>query len=110
MWWKFSPNVEVYSTADDQWTLIENGLLENHFYFGMIVKDSLIYIIGGSNDDGSNKNLLSNCVSIVDLDKATIRRVSSIPLKVRGHACALLKISDSMAGMSRVPYVNKHSA
>ena len=49
---QFSPNVEVYSTADDQWTLIKNGLLENHFYFGMIVKDGLIYIIGGSNDDG----------------------------------------------------------
>ena len=107
---QFSPNVEVYSTADDQWTLIENGLLENHFYFGTIVKDGLIYIIGGSNDDGSNKNLLSYCVSIVDLDKATICRVSSILLKVRGHACALLKISDSVAGMSRVPYVNKHSA
>ena len=84
------PNVEIYDIVDDQWTLITNGVLEHNLFSATIALNDRVYIIGGSARDADGTLSYADYVSIVDVDNATIRRVSSFPFPVVGHKCALL--------------------
>ena len=42
-----TPNVEIYDVSDDQWTLIQNEVLEHHFYHTAIALNGKVYVIGG---------------------------------------------------------------
>ena len=56
-----SPNVEIYNIADDQWTLIQNGVLEHHVYVATVALNDKVYVIGGSvrdEDSTLSKNRL----------------------------------------------------
>ena len=94
---KEAANVEIYDIAENQWTLIHNEVLENHVCPATIVKDSNVYVIGG--EDGMSRDMAF--VSIVDVDKATIRRVSNIPFKVVDQVCALLTVPNTTAAAQR---------
>ena len=88
-----SPNVEIYDIADDQWTLIQDGILEHHDFPSTVVLNDKVYVIGGSAKDRNNAAMTyTNCVSCVDVGKATVRRESSLPFRVANHACAVLTV------------------
>ena len=91
------PNVEIYDIADDQWTLIQDGVLENNLNTSAIVLNDKVYVIGGCyiGKDGTMSS--SDYVSCVDVDNGTVDRVSWLPLKVSGHACALLTVPNTAA-------------
>ena len=93
-------SVEMYDIADDQWTMIQNEVLENHISPATVVKGSEVYVIGGiALDNGTASK--ADCVSIVDVDKATIRRVSNIPFSVSTDVCALLTVPNTAASVQR---------
>ena len=94
---KHLSSVEIYDIADDQWTLIQNEVLKNHIDAATIVKDNVVYVIGGSTLDNDGTVTKTDDVSIVDVDKATIRRVSNIPFGGCYHACALLTVPNTAA-------------
>ena len=85
-------NVEIYDIEDDQWTLIQNEVLKHNLYPATVVSNGSVYIIGGlvSVDSGTTVN--TDDVSIVDVAKSTIRRVSRLPFKVGNLSCALLTV------------------
>ena len=87
---KYSPNVEIYNIADDQWTLIQNGVLEHYVSPATIILNDKVYVIGGSNIDGNGTASNTDYVSFVDVENAMVRRVSSLPFPVSYHACTLL--------------------
>ena len=89
---KHSPNVEIYDIAEDQWTLIQNMVLLNHYFPATIVLNDKVYVIGGIavNVDGTTP--ATDCVSCVDVENCTIQTVSSLPFEVSHPACALLKV------------------
>ena len=92
-----SSSVEIYDIADNQWTLIHNEVLKNHISPAMVVKDNEVYVIGGATLDNAGTVTNTDDVSIVDVDKATIRRVSNIPFGVCYHVCALLTVPNTAA-------------
>ena len=86
-----SPNVEIYNIANDQWTLIQNGNLEHPFYAATVVLNDKVYVIGGSSKHGNDGPLkATDYVSCIDVDNATIRRVSRLPFRICGFSCAML--------------------
>ena len=86
-----SPNVEIYNIANDQWTLIQNCNLEHPFYAATVVLNDKVYVIGGSFKDGNDGPLkATDYVSCIDVDNATISRVSRLPFRSCGHLCAVL--------------------
>ena len=94
---KYSPNVEIYDIADDQWTLITNGVLEHYHSPATIVLNDKVYVVGESNIDGNGTASNTDYVNCVDVEKATIRRVSSLPFPVSYHACTLLTVPNTTA-------------
>ena len=92
---QFSPNVEIYDIADDQWTLIQNCNLDNLMYAATVVLNDLVYVIGSAARDENGAGVETDYVSCIDVDNATIHRVSNIPLKVSVHSCAMLIASVS---------------
>ena len=88
-------NVEIYDIADDQWTLIQNEVLEHYFDLATIILNDKVYVIGGSAKDGNGARLLKDCISCVDVNNATISRVSSLPFRAAYHACALLTVPNT---------------
>ena len=99
-----SSNVEIFDIAGNQWTLIHNEVLENHIFPDTVVKDSEVYVIGGMALDSNGTVTNTNYVSIVDVGKGTVRRVSNLPFEVSEHACAFLTVPNTDTGgqMSRV--------
>ena len=91
-------SVEIYDIAGDQWTSILNEVLVNHCDSATIVLNNKVYVIGGvvTHADGTTSN--TGYVSCVDVDNATIRRVSSLPILVSSHACALLTVPNTAKG------------
>ena len=59
-----SPNVEIYDIADDQWTLIQDGVLEHYDFPSTIILTDRVYVIGGSARDRNNTMTYTNCVSL----------------------------------------------
>ena len=94
---KHSPDVEIYDIVDDQWTLIQNGILENHSFPATIVKDNKVYVIAGGFRHEDGTWVRTDYVSCVDIDKCSVRRVSNLPFKVGEHACALLTVPHTAA-------------
>ena len=90
-------SVEIYDIADNQWTLIHNDVIGNNMSLATIVKDSEVYVIGGQ--DGNFDD--TDDVYIVDVDKATIRRVSNIPFPASDHACVLLTVPNAAASAQK---------
>ena len=90
-----SPNVEIYNIADDQWTLIQNCNLDNPIYAATVVLNDLVYVIGGATRDENGAVVNTDYVSCIDIDNATIHRVSNLPLQVVAHSCAMLIASVS---------------
>ena len=90
-------SVEIYDVAEDQWTLIPNEVLEHHLDPAMIMLNDKVYVIGGAGKDENGTLRQKDCVSCVDVNKGTIRRVSSLPFEVAGHACALLTVPNTTA-------------
>ena len=88
-------NVEIYDIADDQWTLVQNGVLRHNEYPATVALNGSVYIIGGLASDNNGTISYADEVSIINVDNGTIRRVSSIPFKASGHSCALLTIPNS---------------
>ena len=89
---KLTSSVEIYDIAEDQWTLIQDEALVNHLSPATFVLNDRVYVIGGSikNEDGTYSP--TDYVSIVDVDNRTVRKGSSLPFRVTGHACALLTV------------------
>ena len=90
-------SVEIYDIAEDQWTLIPNEVLEHHLDSAMIMLNDKVYVIGGAGKDENGTLKQKDCVSCVDIDIGTIRRVSSLPFEAAGHACALLTVPNTAA-------------
>ena len=87
---KEAASVEIYDVADDQWTLIQNGILEHHADSATIVLNDKVYVIGGCGDDGTGTMCPKNCLSCVDVNNARVCKVSSFLFRASCHACALL--------------------
>ena len=92
-----SPNVEIYNIADDQWTLIQDGVLEHHVSRATVALNDKVYVIGGSVRDEDSTLSKTDYVSCVDVDNGTIRRVSSLPFPVANHVCTLLTVPNTTA-------------
>ena len=90
-----SPNVEIYNIADDQWTLIQDGVLEHHVSRATVTLNDKVYVIGGSVRDEGSTLSKTNYVSCVDVDNGTISRVSSLPFPVANHVCTLLTVPNT---------------
>ena len=93
-----SPNVEIYDIANDQWTLVQNEVLEHYMSPATVVKDGKVYVIGGDATDEDGTRVSTDDVSCVDVDNGTVHRVSNLPFKVKNHACALLTVPHRAAG------------
>ena len=91
---KDMPNVEIYDIADDQWTLVTDGVLEHYSFLATITLNDRVYAIGGRVRDADGTSDM-DYVSIVDVDNVTVRRVSNFPLLVVGHKCALLTVPNT---------------
>ena len=91
------PNVEIYDIADNQWILIHNEVLRNHVFPATIVKYSKVYVIGG--EDGTS--MCTGHVTIVNAEKGTIRRKSSLPFPIANPVCALLTVPKTAAPAQR---------
>ena len=89
------PNVEIYDITDDQWTLIQNGVLEHNLFPATIVMNKKVYIIGGSARDEDDRKSMTDYVSSVDVDNAMVHKVSSLPFPVQHHASALLTVPNT---------------
>ena len=61
-------NVEIYDIADNQWTLIQNGILEHHVNSATIVLNDRVYVIGGSSRDEDGTYCLTDYVNCVDVE------------------------------------------
>ena len=85
-----SPNVEIYNIADDQWTLIQNCNLDNPICAATVVLNDLVYVIGGVTKDENGAVVATDYVSCIDVDNATIHRVSNLPFHVWGNSCAMV--------------------
>ena len=85
-------NVEIYDIADDQWTLITEWVLENHYSPATVALDDRVYVIGGSAKDADGTISYRDYVSIVDANNAKKRRVSSFPFSAMAHKCTLLTV------------------
>ena len=92
---KYSPNVEIYDIADDQWTLIQNGDLDHYYAPATIVLNDKVYVIGGSNIDGDGTKSGTDYVSCVNVDNGAVRRVCSLPFRLNDNACALLTVPNT---------------
>ena len=88
-------SVEIYDIAGNQCTLIRYGFLEHHICPASVALNNRVYIIGGAVSDGNGTRSNTDYVSIVDVDNAALRRVSSLPFQVSGHACALLTVPNT---------------
>ena len=89
-------NVEIYDIADDQWTLIQNEVLNHNILPATVVLNGSVYIIGGMVPDDNGNRTSTDDVSIVDVDNATIRRVSRLPFKAGSHSCFLLTVPSTV--------------
>ena len=89
-------SVEIYDILEDQWTVIQGGVLEHHISLVTIELNENVYVIGGTSMD-EDADLKTDNVSLVDVNKATIRRESKIPFRVASHACTLLTIPNTAA-------------
>ena len=89
-------SVEIYDIADDQWTLIQNWVLEHNIYPTTVVLNGSVYVIGGATSAINGPLTNTDDVSMVDVDKATIRKVSRLPFKVGSHSCAVLTIPNAV--------------
>ena len=94
-------SVEMYDIADDQWTLIQNEVLENHYDPATVVLNNKVYVIGGIVTGADGTISSTDCVSCVDVNNSTIRKVSSLPMRVSGHGCALLTVPNAANGEDR---------
>ena len=90
-----SPHVEIYDIAEDQWSLIGKGALSHHYCPASVVLNDKVYVIGGSGVNPQDTLSKTDFVSVVDVHKATVRFLSSIPLRVASHACALLTVPNT---------------
>ena len=52
-------------------------------------------VIGGSVRDEHDIKSVADYVSCVDVDNATVHKVSSLPFPVQHHACALLTVPNT---------------
>ena len=89
---KYSPNVEIYDIADDQWTLIQNGNLDHYSSSATIVLNDRVYVIGGY-ENGTKS--WTDSVTSVDVDNGAVHRVCNLPFRVDDHACALLTVPNT---------------
>ena len=94
-------NVEIYDITENQWTLIQNKVRENHISPATIVKGSEVYVIGGATLDNAGTLRITGYVNIVDVDKATIRRVASLPFPVTRPVGALLTVPNTAAAAQK---------
>ena len=91
---KSSPSVEIYDIANDQWTVMQNAILQ-HFHCPSMALNDKVYVIGGSVRGKDGTSSATNYVSCVDVSNGKIRRVSSIQFRAVGHACALLIVPNA---------------
>ena len=91
----FEPNVEIYDIVEDQWTIIQNGVLEHHAFLATLALNDKVYVIGGSVIGEDDILTDTNYVSCVDVDNGTISRVSSLPFPVAYHVCTLLTVPNA---------------
>ena len=89
------PNVEIYDIADDQWTLILNGVLEHHVSVATVALNDKVYVIGGFVRGEDSALSMTDYVSCVDVNKGTVSRVSNLPFPVFNHVCTLLTVPNT---------------
>ena len=104
---KYSPSVEIYNIADDQWTLID-GDLDHYYSPATIILNDKLYVIGGSyiNEDGTTTN--TDYLSCVDVSNGLIERKRSLPFTVSlHHAVSLLTVPNTASERGRSQTASK---
>ena len=91
-----SPSVEIYDIADNQWSLIQNGTLGYCACIATVALNNKVYIFGGDVRDEGVTSLVTDFVTCVDVENATIHRMSNLPFRLTNHVCAMLTVPNTM--------------
>ena len=82
-------NIEVYSVANDQWTVLEDVMLKHCVYSSTFVLGTDLYVIGGrqrKNNGWVNKDT----VTCIDTTQNKVSFDSSVPFTCAYHVCVVL--------------------
>ena len=88
-------NVEFYDTAEDQWTLLQNAVLDHCLSPGTVAMNGIIYVIGGSILENDLSRTGTDSVSRVDVQNGTIEKTSSVKFSGSCHVCSILTVPNT---------------
>ena len=88
-------NVEFYDTAEDQWTLLQNAVLDHCLSPGTVAMNDVIYVIGGSILENDLSRTGTDSVSRVDVQNGTIEKTSSVTFSGSCHVCTILTVPNT---------------
>ena len=87
-------SVEVYSVLENQWTTMQNAMLDHCVCSSTVVMNDKLYVVGGMRKevDGNGKWTNMETVSCIDVKSNRLYKVSVLPFQSGIHVCALLKV------------------
>ena len=88
-------NVEWYDTTQDQWTMVQNAVLDHCLSPGTVAMNDVIYVIGGSILENDLSRTGTDSVSRVDVENGTVDKMSSITFSGSCHVCAILTVPNN---------------
>ena len=88
-------NVEWYDTTQDQWTMVQNAVLDHCLSPGTVAMNDVIYVIGGSILENDLSRTGTDSVSRVDVQNGTIEKMSSITFSGSCHVCTILTVPNN---------------
>ena len=88
-------SIEVYSVMNDQWTILENVILEHCVSSDTFAFDNKLYIVGGRQKDQDGNWCDSDIISCVDVADNSLSRLLNLPFQSARHVCAMLTVPRS---------------
>ena len=85
-------SIEMYSILEDQWTVLENAILEHCVSSATFTVDNKLYIVGGRRKDDDGKWCDSDLISCIDVADNSLLHVMNLPFQSARHVCAILTI------------------
>ena len=86
-------SIEVYSILEDQWTVLENAILEHCVSSATFTVDNKLYIVGGRRKDDDGKWNDSDLISCIDVADNSLLHVMNLSFQSARHVCAMLTVA-----------------
>ena len=88
-------SIEIYSVMNDQWTILDNAILEHCVSSDTFVLNNKLYIVGGREKDENGQWCDSDLISCVDVTDNSLLRVMNLPFRSARHVCDMLTVPRS---------------